>query len=228
VALFVVLAARAVPDWRGIADFAPEAIRYGGPTALSSAAVALHRRADVLLLSAFGRAGEIGAYSLAQAIAETFWLVTDSLEHALFVEVARHDAVRARSEARRAFRLYVWLGLAGLVGGIFGGQLLVRLFFRRYPSAAELLPWLVAATVAWGVARPFFSYLASQGLVKRALVCHAAALAANLALCAAWIPGSGALGAARACLVSYAAQSILFAAMFRKSREATASPVSAP
>ena len=55
-----------------------------------------------------------------------------------------------------------------------------------------------------------------------------AKLAANLALCAAWIPGSGALGAARACLVSYAAQSMLFAAMFRKSRGAEGPPVPAP
>ncbi|MGH9367703.1 MAG: lipopolysaccharide biosynthesis protein [Thermoanaerobaculia bacterium] len=216
VALWVVVAARAVPDWRGVPEFAPAAIRYGGPTALSSGAVALHRRADVMLLSAFGRAGEIGAYSLAQAIAETFWLVTDSLEHALFVDVARREQSRARWEARRAFRLYCWLGLAGLAGGVAGGEVLIRIFFRRYPAAGDLLPWLVAATVAWGVARPFYSYLSSQGLVRRALSCHAVGLAVNIALCALWIPEGGALGAARACLVSYGTQSLMFAAMFAK------------
>jgi hypothetical protein len=98
VAAFVVLAVRAVPHWRGVGDFAPSAIRYGGPTAFSSASVALHRRADVLLLSALGRTAEIGAYSLAQAIAETFWLITDSLENALFV--GRH----AQREGARPFR----------------------------------------------------------------------------------------------------------------------------
>lgn len=217
VAAAVVFAARAVPDWKAVGDFAPAAIRYGGPTALSSGAVALHRRADVLLLSAFGHTSQIGAYSLAQAIAETFWLVTDSLENALFVDVARRQEARARSEARRAFRLYGWLGMAGLAAGILGGELLIRIFFRRYPAAGPILPWLLAATVAWGVARPFYSYLSSQGLVRTAMLCNLAGLAVNIVFCVLWIPGEGAPGAARACLVSYATQSLLFGLAFRQS-----------
>jgi len=216
IAVLLVLASRAVPEWKRLGDFAPEAIRYGGPTAISSGAVALHRRADVLLLSAFGRTPEIGAYSLAQAIAETFWLVTDSLENALFVDVARLEEARARSEAWRAVRLYLWLGLAGLAIGVLGGELLIRIFFKDYPSASGFLPWLVAATVAWGVARPFFSYLSSQGFVRAAMLCNAAGLAINVAFCLLWIPAWGALGAARACLVSYAAQSVVFWAAFRR------------
>jgi O-antigen/teichoic acid export membrane protein len=217
VAGILVLALRAVPSWKAVSEFAPSAIRYGGPTAFSSGAVALHRRADVLLLSAFGRTAEIGAYSLAQAIAETFWLITDSLENALFVDVTRSEKARARDEARRAFRLYCWLGLLGLAVGIFGGELLIRIFFKRYPEASPILPWLVAATVAWGIARPFYSYLTSQALVRTALLCHAVGLAANLSLCALWIPTQGALGAARACLVSYGTQSVMFALAFRRS-----------
>jgi O-antigen/teichoic acid export membrane protein len=227
VAGFVVLAARAVPNWRRLPEFAPAAIRYGGPTALSSGAVALHRRADVLLLSAFGRTPEIGAYSLAQAIAETFWLATDSLENALFVDVARHEEHRARSEVRRAFRLYLWLALAGLAVGTIGGELLIRVFFARYPAAGPILPWLLGATVAWGVARPFYSYLMSQGLVRTALLCTAAGLAVNVAFCVLWIPGAGAMGAARACLVSYAAQSLMFWAMFRRTEGRGLAPVPA-
>jgi O-antigen/teichoic acid export membrane protein len=219
VAAAVVLAARAVPRWREVSGFAPEAIRYGGPTAVSSGAVALHRRADVLLLSVFGRGTEIGGYSLAQAIAETFWLATDSLENALFVDVTRANETKARSEARRAFRLYLWLGLAGLAVGIAGGELLIRVFFRRYPGAALVLPWLIGATVAWGVARPFFAYLQARRLVKPALWCHVFGLACNVVFCALWIPASGAVGAARACLVSYGAQSLLFGALFRAATE---------
>ncbi len=232
VAVLLVFASRAVPDWRGVGNFAPAAIRYGGPTALSSGAVALHRRADVLLLSALGRTPEIGAYSLAQAMAETFWLVTDSLENALFVHVARHEEARARSEARRAFRLYLWLGLVGLAAGVLGGELVIRILFRRYPSAGTILPWLLAATVAWGVARPFYSYLSSQGLVRTALLCNATGLAVNVAFCLLWIPSQGALGAAHACLVSYGTQSLMFWTMFartgRAKREPAAAPTSSP
>jgi O-antigen/teichoic acid export membrane protein len=212
----VVLTVRAIPDWTRVSDFTPAAIRYGGPTALSAGAVALHRRADVMLMSAFGRTAEIGAYSLAQAIAETFWLATDSLEQALFVDVARQGPALAHAAARRALRLYLWLGAAGLIGGWLGGELLIRLLFQAYPAAHLILPWLLVATVAWGIARPYYSYLSSQGFLRTVLYCNAAGLAANLLFCALWIPSHGALGAARACLISYAAQSVLFWVAFQR------------
>jgi O-antigen/teichoic acid export membrane protein len=216
VALVTALLARARPAWREMRRLAPAALRYGGPTALSSGAVAVHRRADVLLLSAYGRVGEIGAYSLAAAFAEAFWLVTDSFENALFVNVARRSAPDARAEARRAFRFALWLGAAGFVLGTAGGETAIRLFFGdRHPAAAGLLPWLLAATIAWGIARPFYSFLSSQGFVSTVLACNVLGLAVNLAACLLAIPRFGATGAAVACLASYGALLAAFGVAFR-------------
>jgi O-antigen/teichoic acid export membrane protein len=103
-----------------------------------------------------------------------------------------------------------------LIGGWIGGDLLIRFFFRAYPAARPVLPWLLVATVAWGIARPYYSYFSSQGFLRTALYCNAAGLAANLVFCALWIPSQGALGAARACLVSYVSQSALFWAAFQR------------
>ena len=225
VAILTAVLARAQPDWSSVRRFAPAALRYGGPTALSSGAVALHRRADVLLLSAFGRVGEIGAYSLAAAFAEAFWLVTDSFENALFVDVARRSAAEARRETRRAVKPALWLGAAGLVLGLAAGEIAIRLFFAdRYPAAASLLPWLLAATVAWGVARPFYAFLSSQGSVSTVLACNAAGRAVNVLACVVAIPRFGATGAAAACLVSYSALLVAFALAFRRSSAGRASP----
>ena len=47
--------AKARPRWREVAPFSGPALRYGVPTAASDALITLHRRADVFLLSAFGR-----------------------------------------------------------------------------------------------------------------------------------------------------------------------------
>lgn len=215
VAIAAIVAARGKPAWSGLRRIAPAALRYGAPTALSDGAVALHRRADVLLLSAFGRVGEIGAYSLAAAFAEAFWVVTDSLENALFIDVTLRSEEEARSRVRRAFRLYLALGAAGLLAGIAAGELAIRLFFAdRYPQAAGLLPWLFGATVAWGLARPFYSFLSSQGFTTTVLGCHLVGLGVNLGACAFAIPRWGALGAAGACLVSYSVQSAAFGAAF--------------
>ncbi len=215
------VAARARPSWRAVPAFTPEAVRYGVPTALSDAVVALHRRADVFLLSAFGYTGEIGGYALTYAIAEAFWLVTDSLEAAFFVDIARREEEAARHGVNRAFRIYLLLGLAGFALGVLAGEGLLSIFFRsRYPRAGALLPWLLAAAVVWGVSRPFFSFLSSRGWVRTALVCHISGLLTNLVLNALWIPRWGAAGAAVACLASYATESIAFFVAFRAGREA--------
>jgi hypothetical protein len=47
------------------------------------------KRADVFFLSIFRMSSEIGAYAVAYTLAEAFWVVTDSLEAALFVDLAR-------------------------------------------------------------------------------------------------------------------------------------------
>ncbi len=210
VALLVVAAVRAKPRWGLVRDFAPGALRYGVPTALADGAVALHRRADVFLLSAFGRTAEIGAYALAYAVAEAFWLLTDSLEAALFVDISKRDAEAARAAAMRAFRIYALLGVAGLLAGLAAGEAVLLLFRGRYPRAAALFPWLMAAAVAWGISRPLFSFFSSRGRVRIALACHVAGLAANVLLNVLWIPLWAATGAAAACLVSYSAESLFF------------------
>ncbi len=216
IAAATAIAARGRPGWKTVSDFAPGALRYAVPTALSDAANAVHRRADVFLLSALGRTPEIAPYAIAYAIAEVFWLLTDSLEAALFVDITRRDPAEARASASKALRVYLMLGLAAGAAGLAAGEALLRLFFRALaPSATGLLPWLVAAAVAWGLSRPLSSYFASRQRLGTILSCHLAALAVNVALNLLWIPRSGAMGAAQACLVSYAADSLLLALAFR-------------
>jgi O-antigen/teichoic acid export membrane protein len=214
------IAAHGWPRWKEVSDFAPGALRYAVPTALSDAVNAVHRRADVFLLSALGRMPEIAPYAIAYAIAEVFWLLTDSLETALFVDITRQDPAGARTSASRALRLYLLLGLAAGVAGLAAGEGLLRLFFHALaPAAAGLLPWLVGAAVAWGLSRPLSSFFASRRRLGTILSCHLAALAINVTLNLLWIPRAGATGAAKACLVSYAADSLLLILAFRLRRE---------
>lgn len=208
------------PTRAGVARLLPDAVRFAWPAAVSSALVSLHRRQDVLLLSAFGRREEIGAYAVAYAVAETFWLVTESLEAALFVDLAGRDEAAAYAQARRAFRLYAGLGLAAAALGLAAGPPLVSLAFgARYPAAAALFPWALLAAVAWGVARPFTSFLYARGLGRFVSATHAAGVLLNAALCAALVPRWGARGAAVSSLASYAAETVvvwrLFAARSR-------------
>jgi O-antigen/teichoic acid export membrane protein len=202
---------------RGLSELAPAAFRYGLPVAGAGVLGALHRRADVFLLSALGKTPEIGAYAIAYALAEAFWTLTDSLEAALFVDLARHGEESARREARRAAKLYAAIAAAALVVGMAGGLAILRLGFSdRYPAASLLFPWLLVAAVAWGASRPFSAYLYSRGRGSTVLLSHAAGFALNAGLCVLWVPAAGALGAARATLVSYGSQALLLAILARR------------
>ncbi len=226
VGLFVALKAR--PAWQGVARLAPRALRYGLPIALGGAAGALHRRSDVLLLSALGRTPEIGAYAVAYAMAEAFWMVTDSLEAALFADLTRRDDAGAGDEALRALRLYRFAGLGAFVLGLAAGEPILWLFFRaHYPEATLLFPPALLAAVLWGTSRPCTSYLYSRGLGRHVLAAHAAGLCANVVLCLVAIPSFGARGAVAASLASYAAEVTLMTWLFRYARRRRAAPPAA-
>jgi O-antigen/teichoic acid export membrane protein len=222
VAIVTALLARARPRSEGLARFVPQALRYGVPTALSDAVVAIHRRADVFLLAAFGRAPEIGAYALAYALAEAVWLVTDSLEAALFVDITRRSEQEARRAVKRAARLCLLIAPAALLAGLGVGMLVWKLLFAvRYPAAGALLPWSIGAAVIWGVSKPFASYFASRERLRLLVGCQAAGLAVNLALNLVLIPALGARGAAIASFASYAVDSLALWLMFLKVQGST-------
>jgi O-antigen/teichoic acid export membrane protein len=207
------------PDWRSVPDFAGKALRYGARVAANGGLVALHRRADVFLLSALGRTGEIGPYALAYAAAEAVWIASDSLEAALFADLTRRERAAARSTAARALSDYARLSLAVLVVGLVAGELLLHFLFRgRYPGAPLLFPPLLLAAVLLGAARPVSSYFYSRDRIGPLLKCQLAGLGANVLLCLLTIPRWGAMGAALSTLASYALVALLLLLSFRAGR----------
>jgi len=213
----LVAATGARPRWVGAGSLAGPALRFGAPVAVAGALAAIHRRADVFLLSGLGRAAEIGAYAIAYAIAESLWIVTDSLEAALFVELSARTPERAREVAAVALARFARFTALAAAAVLVGGEAALYLLFRaRYPAAAGLLPPVVVAVAAWGAARPASSFLYRAGRGATMVGCQLASLAINLALCLALIPRLGAMGAAAASLVSYSVLSAATIVAFRR------------
>ena len=118
---------------------------------------------------------------------------TDSLENALFVDVTRAGTPRAPGPRRsRAFAATCWLGLAGLAGGIAGGELLIRIFFRPVPRGRPdpALAHRRDRRVGHGAARSTPT-CRRRALVKSALLCNAVGLAVNLDVLRALDPVAG-------------------------------------
>jgi O-antigen/teichoic acid export membrane protein len=218
-------AQRALPTWRRLNRLAPEALRFGLPAALSGGAVALHRRADVLLLSALGRTGDIGPYAVAYAIAEAFWVFTDSLEAALFTDLSRADGAAAGEQAGDALRLYRIAAILAFLLGLAAGEGVISWFFKdRYPDAAWLLPLTLAAAAVWGTSRPCVSYLYARGHGRLVTIAHAVGLLLNVLFCLALIPAFGARGAAAASVASYGLEVALMTRFFRRESGPSTAP----
>lgn len=216
-----VIATRASPKWAAVPRLAGPALRFATPLALTGLLMAVHRRADVFLLSRLGHASEIGAYALAYAVAESLWILTDSLEAGLFVELSGRPRGEARVIADRALRRFQALSMAAAGAILLAGEAVLLLVFRsRYPGAAILLPAVLFGVAAWGATRPAASYLYVAGRGRAMAVCQFLALGANLALCFALIPPLGAFGASAASLVSYGLLSGLVVRVFRRSEAA--------
>jgi O-antigen/teichoic acid export membrane protein len=227
-AAFVSIAIPLRPAWRGLARFGRSALAYGLPVAAAGTLFALHRRADVFLLSAFGRTPEIGAYAIAFVMAEAFWILSDSLEAALFVDLAKREDAAAQIEVARALRIYWICGAVVFSLGLAAGETAALLLFgRRYPDVALLFPFALLAAVIWGASRPFLSYLYSRGLSRQVLTAHGAGLAMNILLCLALIPAWGARGAVAASCVSYSAEVALLAFLFGRHSRRGQAPVAA-
>jgi O-antigen/teichoic acid export membrane protein len=221
VAVLLAVLARARPDWRGAAAFAPQALRFAAPAAASSGLIALHRRADVLLLSAFGRTSEIGGYALAYGLSESVWMISDSLEAALFPDLTRLSDEEARRAAVLALRRYALGAAVVFLLGLLVGSLILRgVFADKQPDAPNLFPLALAGAVAWGATRPAASYLYSRGRVGILVALHALGVSVNVALCLLWIPRYGAFGAAAATAASYGFEATVLLLRFLSLRHA--------
>ncbi len=206
--------------WGDASVLAGPALRFGAPVALAGALAALHRRADVFLLSGLGRAPEIGAYAIAYALAESLWILTDSLEAALFVELTARSPVEARAIAAAALTRFARLSALACGLLLVAGEAVLFVFFQsKYPAAGVLLPPVALGVAAWGAARPASSYLYRAGRGGPMVLCQLASVALNVSLCLALIPRLGALGAAGASLVSYSVLGATTILVFQRSRE---------
>ena len=103
-------------------------------------------------------------YALAYGLSESVWMISDSLEAALFPDLTRLPDEEARRVAGEALRRYAIGGAAVLLLGLLAGEwILIRFFADRQPEAPRLFPLALAGAVAWGATRPAASFLYSRG-----------------------------------------------------------------
>lgn len=99
----------------------------------------LHYRIDVFLVNIFLNSLAVGFYSIAVAVAEKIWLVSQSAGVVLFPRVSSEiDEKRLNEFAPLVCRNVLLITLAGAIALFFLGRLLIVLFYSEKFSASVL------------------------------------------------------------------------------------------
>lgn len=170
------------------------------PLVVSSIAVTLLTRIDLLLLQHLAGAAKAGYYAAAMRITELFYFVPVTIVTAFTPHLLRvHQRSRAEfcSQFSALVSLLGWLGVVSTLGWLVGAPLLVRVVYgREYEATGAILRVLacinipVNCAIAWGV---FWLAERRQGTVMLLALIGTAACAG---VCCVLIPVLGTTGAA--------------------------------
>jgi O-antigen/teichoic acid export membrane protein len=181
----------------------------------------LQLRIDTFLIGSMAGVASLGIYSLGVLMAETMFLVTDSLAIAMLPKQLTNSVADAARLALRGVRVNLILGAAIALGWIVVGPFVIRVLFgvdfgSAYPALVALLP----GSIFLGMQRMCGPIVLRSGTPLRLAGIYALALGVNVLLNLLWIPGAGIIGAALASSFSYGVSAALI--LFWTTRESGA------
>jgi stage V sporulation protein B len=170
----------------------------------------LQLRIDTFLIGSMAGVASLGIYSLGVLMAETMFLVTDSLAIATLPKQLTNSVADAARLALRGVRVNVILGAAIALGWIVVGPFVIRVLFgadfgSAYPALVALLP----GSIFLGMQRMCGPIVLRSGTPLRLTGIYALSLGVNVLLNVFWIPAAGIIGAAFASSVSYGVSAAL-------------------
>lgn len=177
-------------------------LRESWPILFSSAAIILYMRLDQVMLGQLSSDSEVGIYSAAVRITETWYLVPAILVTAIFPKIIEFKTTNQESYQMWFQSLLDMLLIFSLPAIIFcwlfGEELILLMFGAEFMPAASVLVIHICASipVAFGVASA--RWLITEGMQKIILIKTIFICAANVSLNFLFIPEYGAVGAALA------------------------------
>jgi len=170
-------------------------IKESWPFLLISSLSIIYIRIDVVLLSLFRSAAEIGFYSAAYRLSETPNLVAAALTTSMFPIFA------ARIEDRKALGLsirYLFILSAPLMVGtiLISNKIINLIYGSSYLPAAPVLSLLIIATFFVFIKLPSINYLYATGKQKNQMLMVGIGAAFNIIMNLIFIPKYGIIGSA--------------------------------
>ena len=212
-------------DWRFDRAWAGKLLEYSWPLAIAGFLSTIHTRIDQVMIGNLLDSAEVGVYSIAIRLSESWYFIPAVLASTLLPMFVKWRESNPEAYQRRLLWLYslmFWMGAIAGVAVIFLGESLIEILFGAAYSGAYtafvLVIWngiFVSQAVVRGM------WLISENLQRYRLYNSMMAVMLNI-LANLWlIPRYGITGAAIATLLTQGLGTWVFSMLWKPMREST-------
>jgi O-antigen/teichoic acid export membrane protein len=179
-------------------------LRYGSLTYLGTLTSFVNYRFDLLLVSVFSGATQVGLYAVGAGLAEIIWFLPNSVYIALAPRVAAVPEEESSKLSAQASRSVLVLAAGAAIVMAAVAPLAIFIFFGSAFAQSVAAVWLLLpGIVTFSGWKIMSCYLLGRNLLKQDLVAATVAMIVTLALDLALIPNYGYRGAAVASSIAY-------------------------
>lgn len=193
-----------------------ESMVYGIKGHISNVLSFINYRIDMFIIAFLLDNMAVGIYSIAVALAEKIWIVSQSVSSVLFARVANltSDEERNKFTSVVARNVFFITGVAGLTLALVGKFIIAFLFGEEYEASVAPFLWMIPGVVIFSLGRILANDFSGRGNPEINTYVALIVAATNVALNFILIPKFGLLGAALATSSSYVVDVILKGAVF--------------
>ena len=208
--------------WRFDSDEAVSLLKQGGVVFLGTFFAAIYLKVDQIMLKMVKGDAEVGVYAVAATVSEAFYFIPVAITAAIFPRLIELRSENSKTYKYRTQQLLDGMAALALLLAVFitlvAAPLISTVFGPQYSGAALILSIHIWAAVFIFMRAVFSKWIIAEGLIWFSVITQGTGAVVNVALNALLIPSMGALGAALATLLSYAAASYFALAFFASTR----------
>lgn len=189
---------------------------------LGSIFAIINLKMDQVMLKWYQGAEQVGIYAVAAQISEAWYFIPTAIVASFFpkfIELREKNNEQYQVRLQQLFDILFLLALTVAVIVTFGGGLLINIFFgEQYEASAGILVVHIWAAIFIFMRALFSRWILMEDALVFSLITQGFGAVVNVILNYFWIQEYGALGAAYATLLSYAASSYIALLLYKKTR----------
>lgn len=192
------------------------------PLIFSSIMIMVYMRIDQVMIKEMLGEYEVGIYSAAIRLSESFYFIATIITTSLFPAILNAKGKNEELYIKRLQKLYVFMMWSAIVIVFFmlllGGWLITFLFGGEYQESRQVLSIHIWSLVFVFLGVASSKWYVANNLQRLALVNTFAGAVSNIILNVIFIPVFGLVGVAYATVISYCVSALLMNFVWRESR----------